>query len=330
MSETENSSYGPLSGVQVVLIVAVIGIAAGAFAAPQVYSAVTGSDGTVAVIELEGTIDTAVAQDIEDELREARQNDSVQAVVLEIESGGGLPAQSERIYAAVDRTAAEMPVIAAVDSLGASGAYLSIVPADEIYVAPSAQAVGSVGVAGLAPQPDGPDEGATGPDKTGSDPNEQRAEQQILANLFVENVLEQRGDEIAVDRTEIARAKSYLGTEAVENGFADDFGFVDDAIADAAEVAGLERYDVETHRSTPSLGLEALLTDDGEELTITDAGAQRVNPNLILAVAPEAWDETVGSDIEIRSYSGTIAHTIADGERTPDDTTKTDTDGGAK
>jgi len=40
------------------------------------------------------------------------------------------------MYAAVDRTASVMPVIATVDTLGASGAYLAIAPADKIYVAP--------------------------------------------------------------------------------------------------------------------------------------------------------------------------------------------------
>ncbi|MFC6755106.1 S49 family peptidase, partial [Halorubrum tibetense] len=141
---------GPLSNVserQVIAVVAILAVAAGALLAPQVYSTVTDADGSVAVVEIDGTITTPMAQDVEEQLRDARTNDSIDAVVLEVESGGGLPAQSERMYAAVDRTAAEMPVIAAVDTLGASGAYLAIAPADEIYVAPSAQAVGSVGVA---------------------------------------------------------------------------------------------------------------------------------------------------------------------------------------
>ena len=298
---------GPVTNVsrrQVIVVVAILAVAAGALLAPQVYSTVTESDGTVAVVEIDGTISTGIAQDVEDQLRDARTNDSVDAVVLEVESGGGLPAQSERMYAAVDRTADEMPVIATVDSLGASGAYLAIAPADEIYVAPSAQAVGSVGVAGTAPAPSGPNEGTTGPDKNAPSPSEQRERQQVLANLFVENVIEQRGDEIELDRSEIAHANAYLGTEAVDNGFADEFGFVDDAIEDAAREAGLESYAVETHRTEAPGGLELpLIESDDGEIVVAD-GETTLNSGLILAVAPHVWDETVGEDIEMRSYSG--------------------------
>jgi len=114
----------------------VLAVVAGLVVAPSVYGAVTGPDGTVAVVEIDGSIDSATAQHVEDNLREARNNDSIEAVVLEVDSGGGLPAQSERMYAAVDRTASVMPVIATVDTLGASGAYLAIAPADKICVAP--------------------------------------------------------------------------------------------------------------------------------------------------------------------------------------------------
>jgi len=164
----------------------VLAVVAGLVVAPSVYGAVTGPDGTVAVVEIDGSIDSATAQHVEDNLREARNNDSIEAVVLEVDSGGGLPAQSERMYAAVDRTASVMPVIATVDTPGASGAYLAIAPADKIYVAPSAQAVGSVGVAGTAPAPNGPNAGTTGPDKAGSDPTQQRERRQIREPLLRE------------------------------------------------------------------------------------------------------------------------------------------------
>ena len=310
---------GPVTNVsrrQVLVVVAILAVAAGALLAPQVYSTVTDSDGTVAVVEIDGTISTPMAQDVEDQLRDARANDSVDAVVLEVESGGGLPAQSERMYAAVDRTADEMPVIAAVDTLGASGAYLAIAPADEIYVAPSAQAVGSVGVAGTAPAPSGPNEGTSGPDKSAASPSEQRERQQVLANLFIENVIEQRGDEIDLDREEIAHADAYLGTQAVDNGFADEFGFVDDAIDDAAREAGLGSYEIETHRSGTPGGLDIPLIENADGEIVVADDTEALNAGLILAVAPQVWDETVGEDVEIRSYSGD--HPV-DGEDTGGD-----------
>ncbi|WP_092920141.1 S49 family peptidase [Halorubrum sodomense] len=288
-------------------IAAALAVAAGLLVAPGVYGAVTGPDGTVAVIEIDGTIDSGTAQHVEDNLRDARTNESIEAVVLEVNSGGGLPAQSERMYAAVDRTASVMPVYAAVDTLGASGAYLAISPADRIYVAPSAQAVGSVGVAGTAPAPSGPNAGTTGPDKAGSDPDTQRERRQTLANLFIANVIEQRGDEIELDREAIAHADAYLGTEAVANGFADRFGFVDGAVADAAAEAGLDDYAVDTRRTESRIpgGLSLLRRDDGT-VVVADGANDELGDGLILAVAPEAWDETVGDDIVMTSYTGRL------------------------
>ena len=305
-------------------VAAVLAVAAGLLVAPGVYGAVTGPDGTVAVVEIDGTIDSGTAQHVEDNLRDARANDSIEAVVLEVNSGGGLPAQSERMYAAVDRTASVMPVYAAVDTLGASGAYLAIAPADRIYVAPSAQAVGSVGVAGTAPAPNGPSAGTTGPDKRGSDPDTQRERRQTLANLFVENVIEQRGDEIELDRQEIAHADAYLGTEAVENGFADEFGFVDGAAADAAAEAGIDDYAVDARRTESPVptGIPLLERDDGTVVVAGDTG-EEFGDGLILAVAPAAWDETVGDDLVVTSYTGRLP---ADGDAADAETT---TGGGA-
>ena len=288
-----------------IALAAVLAVAAGAFLAPQVYSSTSGPDGTVAVIELEGTIDESTAQFVEGELREARQNDSVEAVVLEVNSGGGLPAQSERIYAAVEKTSEQMPVIAAVDTLGASGAYLSIAPADDIYTAPSAQAVGSVGVTGAAPQPLTPSPGDTGPNKGGSHPDEVREDREILAELFLESVMTQRGDEIELSREEVARADIYLGTEAVENGFADELGFVDDAIDDAADRAGLDSYEVDTRRTeeqqSPLAGLP-IQAEDGE--VVVGEHDDSLNENLILAIAPQYVDSTLSAEYEVVYHSG--------------------------
>ncbi|MDB2267428.1 S49 family peptidase [Halorubrum ezzemoulense] len=309
-------------------VAVILALAAGLFVAPSVYGAVTGPDGTVAVIEIDGAIDSSTAQHVEDNLRDARMNDSIQAVVLEVDSGGGLPAQSERMYAAVDRTASVMPVYAAVDTLGASGAYLAIAPADRIYVAPSAQAVGSVGVAGAAPAPNGPSAGTTGPDKRGSDPDTQRERRQTLANLFIENVIEQRGEEIELDREAIAHADAYFGTEAVANGFADRFGFVDGAVADAATEAGIDDYAVDTRRTENRVpGGIPLLQQDDSTVVVVDDSESDLNDDLILAVAPQTWDETVGEEIVMTSYTGRLptdqlsSETNADDARTQHDDT---------
>ena len=326
-SPPDDASGSPLDRIETrhaVGVAAILAVAAGLLVAPGVYGAVTGPDGTVAVIEIDGAIDSGTAQHVEDNLRDARTNDSIEAVVLEVDSGGGLPAQSERMYAAVDRTASVMPVYAAVDTLGASGAYLAIAPADRIYVAPSAQAVGSVGVAGTAPSPNGPNAGTTGPDKAGSDPDTQRERRQTLANLFIENVIEQRGDEIELDREAIAHADAYLGTEAVENGFADRFGFVGGAVADAASEAGIDDYAVDTRRTESRVpgGIPLLEQDDGT-VVVADGSGEEFGDGLILAVAPQAWDETVGDDVIMTSYTGRLPADGDAADATTDEATAT-------
>lgn len=237
--ETRRTRYALLG---VVLLVALAAGGAAAAYAP-VFEDTTDR---VAVVELEGQIDQQTAQHVEESLREARTNDSIGAVVLAVNSPGGLPAESERIYAAVEQTAAELPVRAAVDTSGASGAYLAMAPADEIYVAPSAQAIGSVGVTGQVTPPLAPDEGSTGPNKGGSHPVDGLERKQVLAELFADSVLEHRSEEIELNRTELLEADTYLGVEAVENGLADRIGFVGTAVQDVAAAAELGEYEVVT------------------------------------------------------------------------------------
>lgn len=288
--------FNRLSRGQQVAVVALLAIAAGALAAPQVYALGSGGDGTVKVVEVNGIIDSSESQEFEDELRDARHNDSVEAVVLEIDSSGGQPASSERMYTAVERTAEEMPVTAAVDSMGASGAYYAMAPADEIYVSPSST-VGSVGVTGPAPMPTGPSEGQSAPDKGSAHPDDDRAGTEMIKQTFIDSVMEQRGDEIELDREEVAHARTYFGVEAVDNGYADEIGTLDDAIHSAAEAAGVDSYDIEMNRSDagPFDGLVIETTDDGEPV-IQNTGEAEINPYQPQLIAPEVWHDQVGGE----------------------------------
>ncbi|WP_197409767.1 ATP-dependent Clp protease proteolytic subunit, partial [Haloferax profundi] len=105
--------------------------------APTVWERATGPDGTVAVIEMHGTITGDTATVVVDNLREARQNDSIEAVVLDINSPGGAASASEQLYLAVKRTQQEMPVVTSVTGMAASGGYYMTAPADHIYVTPA-------------------------------------------------------------------------------------------------------------------------------------------------------------------------------------------------
>jgi protease-4 len=237
----------------------VVGVVVGVALAPHAWSYATQSDGTVAVVELQGSITGDTASAVVDNLRDARQNDSVEAVVLEVNSNGGGAAASEQLYLAVKRTAGEMPVYASVTGSALSGGYYASIPADAIYVTP-ASAVGSVGVRATLPAQGVPaNQVVSGPDKAGgATVDEVRQRVETLQNAFVGSVMAERGDELELSRAELAHAKIYVGASGVNLGLVDEIGGVDAAIAAAAGDAGLDDYGVvrmEAPTPSPLAGL---------------------------------------------------------------------------
>ena len=96
----------------------------------------------IARIRIDGLI--TGSQATIDLLRRADQA-SAKAVILRINSGGGTTAGSELFYNEVRRLAAKKPVIAVIDGVGASGAYMTALGANRI-IANGSALVGSIGV----------------------------------------------------------------------------------------------------------------------------------------------------------------------------------------
>ena len=81
-------------------------------------------------------------------LKNAYKNKSTKGIILQINSPGGSPVQSARIYAEIRRLRKEhkdIPVYAVIGDVGASGAYYVAAAADKIY-ANESSIVGSIGV----------------------------------------------------------------------------------------------------------------------------------------------------------------------------------------
>jgi protease-4 len=231
----------------------VIGLVIGALFAPAAYDSVARDEGTVAVVPLDGTIDGLSADAVIASLERARNDPDVKAVVIVSNSGGGSASASEELYMEVKRTADRMPVVASVGSSAASGAYYTIAPAERIYVKPSS-VVGSVGVLSTAPTEVEPIDiiGTTGPNKLASDDREFYYLLDSLGNAFLDAVFLQRGDRIDLTREEVKQARIFSGLQAVDNGMADEIGGTTDAVADAANRAGLDSYDTRVIRSSPN------------------------------------------------------------------------------
>jgi protease IV len=103
----------------------------------------------VGIVRIEGAImpgKQAGADKVNAVLEEAFANAHVKAVVLSIDSPGGAPSEAERIYRTIDNLKKKYPkpVVAVIDNLGASAAYLIAIHADRI-VAGRYSLVGSIG-----------------------------------------------------------------------------------------------------------------------------------------------------------------------------------------
>lgn len=287
-----------LTKAQSYALVAAAAVLLSAVLAPVAYDRATEPDGSVAVITVEGFISSDSVSAVQEDLREARENESVDAVVLNVDSPGGGAAASEQLYLSVQRTAKEMPVVASVKSTGASGAYYAMLPARDIYVTP-ASIVGSVGVRGAAPAPSLPGEIKSGPDKASATADQRRAQIETLQRAFVGSVMKHRSDDLELSRTEVAHAKVYTGARAVDNGMADRIGSTQDAIRQAANAAGLDDYEVYRKEPPRTGGLFLLSTQDGGTVVVekSPVGYDAVDSPTLLMVYGNVrtQDEVIGN-----------------------------------
>ena len=210
----------------------------------------------IAIIGLRGVIGGAVKTgDLIRTLGQARRNKNVRAVVLEIDSPGGAAAESEALYLAVRKVAADKPVVAWIRSTGASGAYFAACGATRILAFPSA-VVGSIGVISVRPvaveairrlgtsvqvTKTGPfkDLGAPWREPTEEDLVKERALVDAIFRRFTGAVAGARGFDDARMR-QVTSGEVWLGEEAASLGLVDDL--CDDeeaAVRQAQQLAGL-------------------------------------------------------------------------------------------
>lgn len=100
-------------------------------------------EGQVAEIKIDGFI--ATRPDAVDLIDKAAAKSSVKAIVLNINSGGGAASGGEALYRAIRRATEKKPVVAVIDGVGASAAYMAAIAADRV-VARETAITGSIGV----------------------------------------------------------------------------------------------------------------------------------------------------------------------------------------
>jgi protease-4 len=201
--------------------------------------------------------DTLAAQ-----LRDLRDDDEYSAVVLRIDSPGGSIMASEVIRREVEAlTAAGKPVVASMGTVAASGGYYIAMNADRIIAAPTT-ITGSIGVFAVIPtfqktlaKIGVTNDGFGTTDLAGATDLDRElggeARQILQASVehsyqaFVGGVARARGrrpEEIE----SLAQGRVWTGADAQAAGIVDELGGVDEAIAEAAKLAGLkEGYGVD-------------------------------------------------------------------------------------
>ncbi len=189
-------------------------------------------------------------------LRRALRDESVKAVVLRVDSGGGSKFASEVISDSVSALIdAGKPVVASMSGVAASGGYWIAAKTDRIVASPMT-ITGSIGIFGMLPtyqrtaaylgiNVDGvgttPLAGQLRSDRAMSD--EAKQLYQSFINDGYDDFLEQvaSGRDMTTEAVnEVGQGRIWTGLDALNHGLVDELGNLDDAIAAAAEAAGLE------------------------------------------------------------------------------------------
>ena len=241
----------------------------------------------IGIIKIEGSITSESKKDSILELIEsAKENRSIKAVVLDINSPGGGAVVIEEIYLSLLELRKEKPIVSSIDQLGASGAYYIAIASNYIYTKPSSD-VGSIGVISVLPDREPLDENiiTTGTLKGVGTPRKELTRQiQMIQESFLRAVLFQRGDKLKLSKEELANAKVYVGFDALNFGLIDALGTKEEAIKKASKLAGITNYKVIELNEEPIIKITISLSVDQ---SILNSSTNTIPMNYYLYLNPE-------------------------------------------
>lgn len=221
------------------------------------------SSNEVAVIVADGTIMPGRSEEgivgsktIADEIRKARENDKVKAIVIRINSPGGSFQASDMMWREVTLAANEKPVIASMSDVAASGGYYLAMGCDTI-VAQSHTITGSIGVFSILYDASGLLNNKLGITteeiKTGEygemitlsrplteiEKNFWQRKTNAIYETFTTKAANGRDMKVE-DLKMVASGRVWTGEQAKARGLVDILGTYNDAISIAAEAAGID------------------------------------------------------------------------------------------
>jgi protease-4 len=207
----------------------------------------------VGVIEVKGVI--VSSRNTIDQLIRFKEDQSIKAIVIRVDSPGGGVGPSQEIFREVSKTSEMKPVVVSMGAVAASGGYYIAAPARRIFANPGT-ITGSIGVImeftnwqelldklGLKSQVV-----KSGRYKDiGSPVRPMSKEDRELLQDLIDDVHHQFIDAIALGRNmpgdkvrSLADGRIFTGRQALDAGLVDELGNLQDAIAVAAQMGGIE------------------------------------------------------------------------------------------
>ncbi len=215
------------------------------------------SEDYVAVVALEGGISSESIAPVRQEILKLLKDKHAKALVLRVSSPGGSALASEVLWEATDEwKAAGRPFAVSMGEVAASGGYYVSSGAERIFAEPST-ITGSIGVVGMKLVMAGAMEklGITTHTVQRGEyadamsmtkpftPEESKLVRDSMLDVygtFKKRITDGRGDRLKGELESMAGGRVFTGTKALELGLVDELGGLSDAIAWAAEKAGIE------------------------------------------------------------------------------------------
>jgi protease-4 len=206
----------------------------------------------VGVIEVTGVITSSKL--INERIIRFKEDSSIKAIVLRVDSPGGGVGPSQEIYEEIKKLAKLKPVVVSMGAVAASGGYYIAAPAGKILANPGT-ITGSIGVImeftnvrelldkiGLNNQvvKSGQHKDIGSPIRPMTDADRQILQAMIddVHQQFVGAVAE--GRKLDLDKVKaLADGRIYTGRQALDNGLVDQLGNLQDAVDLAGELSGL-------------------------------------------------------------------------------------------
>ncbi len=254
-------------------------------------------------------------------IRKIRKDEKVKAIVLRVNSGGGSAYASEEIWRELEVAKSQgIPVIASMGDVAASGGYYISAGADTILAEPNT-ITGSIGVFGMLPSAQKMlkeklgvqfDTVKTAAMAQGITPffDVSESEGEIIQegvdeiyDIFLNRVSE--GRSMHRDSVHnVAQGRVWTGQKALSLGLVDVMGGLDDAIAIAAEKAGLDKYKVAQYPTTKE-PLQAFLDNlTGQE---SASASTKIKEEMIKEELGEHGFEVYQMMKEIKNMEGVQA-----------------------